>query len=110
MKAAGTLLLVTAIFEGILGIPLLGGTLVMLSGYTVLFVTLVLHIITLVFCSQHNKPIVGSILGIVTSVLAWIPILGMILHLTTAVFLFYAAFKKDHHQQHPPYPPAPGSF
>ncbi|WP_212758647.1 hypothetical protein [Paenibacillus sinopodophylli] len=111
MKAAGTLLLVTAIIEGILGIPLLGGTIVLLSGYSVLFATLVLHIITLILCTQHNKRIAGSILGIVTSVLAGIPVLGMILHLTTAAFLFYAASKKDHHHpQHPPYPPAPGSF
>lgn len=109
MKTAGTLLLVTAIMEGILGFPVLGGSLVLFSGYTLLFVALVLHIITLVLCSQHNKPIVGSILGIVTSVLAWIPFLGMIMHLTTAVFLFIAAFKKEQHSN-PPYPPAPGSF
>lgn len=109
MKAAGTLLLVTAIIEAILGFPVLGGTLVILSGYTVLFAVLVLHIVTLILCSQHNKPVVGSILGIVTSVLAWIPILGMVLHLMSAVFLFIAVSKKDRHT-FPPYPPAPGSF
>ncbi|OBZ15626.1 MULTISPECIES: hypothetical protein [Bacillales] len=109
MKAAGTLLLVTAIIEAVLGFPVLGGTLVIFSGYTLLFATLVLHIVTLVLCSQHNKPIVGSILGIVTSVLAWIPILGMIMHITTAVFLFIAVSKKDQHVN-PPFPPAPGSF
>jgi len=109
MKAAGTLLLVTAIIEAILGIPLLGGTLVMLSGYTLLFATLILHIVTLVLCSQHNKPVVGSILGIITSVLAWIPILGMIMHLTTAVFLFIAV-SKNNQQNYPTRPPAPGSF
>lgn len=109
MKAAGTLLLVTAIIEALLGIPLLGGSIVILSGYTVLFATLVLHIVTLVFCSQHNKPVVGSVLGIITSVLAWIPILGMIMHLATAAILFWAASKKDNYPT-PPYPPAPGSF
>ncbi|MGG1639405.1 hypothetical protein BK120_33325 [Paenibacillus sp. FSL A5-0031] len=109
MKAAGTLLLVTAIIEGILGIPLLGGTLVMLSGYTLLFATLILHIVTLVLCSQHNKPVVGSILGIITSVLAWIPILGMIMHLTTALFLFIGV-SKNNQQNYPTRPPAPGSF
>ncbi|WP_424769067.1 hypothetical protein [Paenibacillus sp. sgz302251] len=109
MKTAGTLLLVSAIVEAILGIPIIGGSIVLLSGYTVLFITLVLHIVTLVFCSQNKKPIAGSILGIVTSVLAWIPILGMIMHIVTAVVLFLAVYKKPRHEQ-TPYPPAPGSF
>jgi uncharacterized membrane protein YtjA (UPF0391 family) len=109
MKAAGTLLLITAIIEAVLGFPVLGGTLVVLTGYTVLFVMLVLHIVTLVLCSQHNKPIIGSVFGIVTSVLAWIPILGMILHITTAVLLFIAVSKKDQDNTSL-IPPAPGSF
>jgi hypothetical protein len=109
MKAAGTLLLVTGIMEAILGIPVLGGALVIFSGYTALFIALVLHIVTLVLCSQNNRPITGSILGIVTSVLAWIPVLGMIMHIATAIVLLMAATKKVE-QPMPPYPPAPGSF
>ncbi|OMF29056.1 hypothetical protein BK133_18080 [Paenibacillus sp. FSL H8-0548] len=109
MKAAGTLLLITAIIEAILGFPVLGGMLVILSGYTVLFATLILHIVTLVLCSQHNKPIIGSVFGIVTSVLAWIPVLGMILHLTTAVILFISVSKKEQDSNFP-HPPAPGTF
>ncbi|WP_036718133.1 hypothetical protein [Paenibacillus harenae] len=109
MKAAGTLLLVTGIMEAILGIPVLGGALVVFSGYTALFITLVLHIVTLVLCSQNNRPIAGSILGIATSILAWIPILGMIMHIATAIVLLIAATKKVE-QPLPPYPPAPGSF
>lgn len=109
MKAAGTLILITAIIEAILGFPVLGGMIVVLSGYTLLFATLILHIVTLVLCSQHNKPIIGSVFGIVTSVLAWIPILGMIMHLTTAVFLFIAVSKKEQ-DSNLPHPPAPGSF
>ncbi|CAM4368779.1 hypothetical protein L1N85_22685 [Paenibacillus alkaliterrae] len=109
MKAAGTLLMITGIFEAVLGIPVLGGAIVLLSGYTLLFVTLVLHIVTLVLCSQNNRPIAGSILGIVTSVLAWIPILGMIMHIATAIVLLIAASKKVENPM-PPFPPAPGSF
>ncbi|MBD2871657.1 hypothetical protein [Paenibacillus arenilitoris] len=109
MKAAGTLLLVTGIIEAVLGIPVLGGSIVLLSGYTVLFMTLILHIVTLVLCSQNQRPIAGSILGIVTSVLAWIPVLGMILHIASAVVLLIAATKKVEPPM-PPYPPAPGSF
>ncbi|MNH41579.1 hypothetical protein D3C79_1031040 [compost metagenome] len=70
---------------------------------------LILHIITLVFCSQHNKPIAGSILGIVTSLLAWIPVLGMIMHIITAIILLISYSKKSENAL-PPVPPAPGSF
>lgn len=109
MKAAGTLLLLTGIFEGILGIPFVGGSIVLFSGYTALFVMLILHIVTLILCAQNNKPKAGSILGIITSVIAWIPVLGMILHIATAVVLLIAAYKKDVHTG-PSTPPAPGSF
>lgn len=109
MKAAGTLLLVTGILEAVLGFPVLGGTLVLLSGYTLLFAALALHIVTFVLCAQNNRPIAGSILGIVTSVLAWIPVLGMLLHIATAIVLLIAATRKTAPLL-PPYPPAPGSF
>lgn len=109
MKAAKNLMLITGILEAVLGIPVLGGAFVMLSGYTLLFATLVLHIVTLVLCSQHNRPVAGSILGIVTSVLAWIPVLGMLMHIATAIVLLITATKREAPPM-PPHPPAPGSF
>lgn len=109
MKAAKNLMLITGIFEAVLGIPVLGGAFVMLSGYTLLFATLALHIVTLVLCSQHNRPVAGSILGIVTSVLAWIPVLGMLMHIATAIVLLITAAKREVPPM-PPILPAPGSF
>lgn len=87
--------LVTGVFEAILAIPILGGTIVMGFSYIPLVIMLVLHIITLVLTNKDNGASVGSILGIVTSCLAWIPILGWLMHLVTAVILFINAATSD---------------
>ena len=89
-----TLKLVTAILETIWGIPILGGILILASYWSILGIMLVLHIITLIFSVKENKGKVGSILGIVTSVVGWIPIVGMIMHIITAIFL-WIGFVKD---------------
>lgn len=95
MSDARILLLITAILEAILGIPFLGGLLIMSLSYIPLFVMLVMHIITLVMVSKENKEKRGSIAGIVTSCIGWIPFLGMVLHITTAILLFLSYSKQD---------------
>ncbi|GAA4846518.1 hypothetical protein GCM10023310_25650 [Paenibacillus vulneris] len=93
MSNARIAMLVTALLEGILGIPLLGGSIVIGFSYTPLFVMFVLHIITLVLALKEYKDIHGSIAGIITSCIAWIPIVGMICHILTAILLFVSYFK-----------------
>lgn len=78
---------ITAGLELILAIPLIGGTIVMGSAYVALGIMLALHVITLVVASQSGTGKAGSILGILTSALAWIPLVGWILHLLTCIFL-----------------------
>jgi len=73
------------ILEIILAIPVLGGTMVVLSAYIVLFIALVLHIVALIFGAKAKMSKIAPIIGIVTSLLAWIPILGWLLHTTTAI-------------------------
>lgn len=45
------------------------------------------------FLLIQDKKVHGSILGIITSVIAWIPILGMLMHILTAVFLMIDAYQ-----------------
>lgn len=85
---------VTGALEILLAIPMLGAAIVMGSYYTVLGVMLVLHIITLVLSSTNNEPKYGSILGIVTSLVAWIPFVGWVLHLLSGIFLMVSAAQK----------------
>lgn len=81
--------------EALLGVPILGGTIVIGLLWTPLAIMLVLHIITLVFTKKEGGSSAGSILGIVTSCVAWIPFVGMIMHIISAIFLMIDAAKSD---------------
>jgi hypothetical protein len=74
-------------FETILAIPILGGLIIAGLWWTPLFLMLILHIITLVICSRSGNKIYGSIIGIVASVLGFIPFIGWGLHLAAAISL-----------------------
>ncbi|MNP26520.1 hypothetical protein D3C76_1193790 [compost metagenome] len=92
---------VTGSFEILLGIPLIGGAFIISTAYVPLGIMFILHIITLVLSSSNREPKYGSILGIITSLVAWIPIVGMILHIITGILLMVTAAKKgsSHPQQ-----------
>lgn len=85
--------LLTGIFEGLLGIPFFGGMYIMGSGYTPLFVMLVLHIITLFLASRDGRWIAGSVLGIITSIIGIIPFVGMVMHWVTCIVLLISVFQ-----------------
>ena len=93
---------ITGIFEACLAIPVIGGLFVISNGYSPLMVMLILHIITLVLSKRDQGPMIGSIIGIVTSCLAWIPILGFILHIITALALIVTALVPDEKQDRTP--------
>lgn len=44
---------------------------------------------------RNNGHATGSVLGIVTSCVAWIPFVGMVMHILTAIFLMIGAGTKD---------------
>ena len=77
--------------EAFLGIPILGGMMILSLAYVPLAIMLALHIITLVYCNQEGLNKAPSILGIVTSCIAWIPFVGMVMHILSAVFLLISA-------------------
>ncbi|TMW72276.1 hypothetical protein [Alteribacter natronophilus] len=85
--------------EAILGIPILGGMIVISLAYTPLLFMLALHIVTLVLTKKDGGASTGSILGIITSCIAWIPFVGMVMHILTAIFLMVDASKPDPGEQ-----------
>lgn len=95
MSVSRILKWVTGGFEAILGIPLIGGAIVIGSYYSVLPIMLALHIITLVLTKRAGGHSTGSVLGIVTSCVAWIPFVGMVMHILTAIFLMIGGATKD---------------
>lgn len=86
---------ITGGLEALLAIPLVGGTIVIGFYYIPLVVMLILHIITLVMSIRQNGTIYGSVLGIVTSLIAWIPFVGWVMHVITAIFLMVSASKPE---------------
>lgn len=80
--------------EGFLGIPILGGMVIVSLGWAPLFIMLALHIVGLVFAKREGTAQTGHILGIVTSVVGFIPFVGMIMHIVSAVFLLMEAAQK----------------
>ena len=87
---------VTGGLEAVLGIPILGGIIIISLLWIPLLVMLALHIVTLVITKKEGGgTTTGSILGIVTSCIGFIPFIGMIMHIITAIFLMIEASKPD---------------
>lgn len=81
--------------EAILGVPILGAAIIVGLLWIPLGIMLILHIITLVLTKKNGGASTGSILGIITSCVAWIPFVGMIMHILSAIFLMIDASKAD---------------
>jgi hypothetical protein len=95
MSPSKVMKLITGGAEAFLGIPIIGGLFIIGNGWSPLFVMLLLHIATLVLTKKDGGSSGGSILGIITSCIGWIPLLGMIMHMITALVLFINAFTPD---------------
>ncbi|WP_195570745.1 hypothetical protein [Paenibacillus sp. 1001270B_150601_E10] len=86
---------ITGAFELFLGIPVLGGLIIVATGYTPLGVMFILHIVTLILSARNNESKYGSVVGIVTSLVAWIPFVGMIMHIISGILLMVSAAQKE---------------
>ena len=80
--------LISAIFETILAVPFLGGFFVLMTAWMLLAVGLVLGIVGVIICSKEKTNKSGHILQIITSCIGWIPVIGWLMHLITAVVLW----------------------
>ena len=79
--------------EALLGIPVLGASIIIGLAWTPLLIMLAFHIVNLVLSKKENLPIAGSILGIVGNAIGWVPFVGMIMHILTAIFVMVEAYK-----------------
>lgn len=82
---------ITGGLEIFLAIPIVGGAVVIGLAYTPLVIMLALHIVTLVLSSKNGETKYGSIVGIVTSCIAWIPFVGWIMHVVSGILLMVSA-------------------
>ena len=79
--------------EALLGIPVLGASIIIGLVWTPLAIMLVFHIVNLVLSKNEDLPVAGRILGIVGNAIGWIPFVGMIMHILTAIFVMVEAYK-----------------
>lgn len=79
--------------EAFFGIPIIGGSIIIGLNWTPLLFLLILHIIIVVFSYQYGVCAYGNIFGIVSSCIGWIPIVGMVMHILTAIFIFIELIK-----------------
>ncbi|MEK4291978.1 hypothetical protein [Paenibacillus sp. FSL R5-0914] len=77
----------TCVYEAFLALPVLGGLFIIANGWVPLAVAFLLHAVAIVILQRERKPIVGNVLGTITSILAFIPLLGWIMHGITALVL-----------------------
>ncbi|NBD24120.1 hypothetical protein [Paenibacillus glycinis] len=98
MTGAQAMKWLTGVFELILAIPIIGGLIIVSSSYSALGIMLLLHILTLVLSAMNRESKYGSIMGIITSVLGWIPFIGWFLHLVSAILLMVSAAQRSREQ------------
>ncbi|KIL46754.1 hypothetical protein [Jeotgalibacillus soli] len=91
MKTSTILKWITGGLEAFFSIPILGGFLIVSNLWAPLWIMLGLHILTLVFAAREMESKTGSIVGIVTSIVGWIPFVGFIMHIITAIILLVDA-------------------
>ncbi|WP_019913947.1 hypothetical protein [Paenibacillus sp. HW567] len=77
----------TFAYEAFLAIPFLGGAFVVANAWVPLGVAFLLHIVAVVILAGERGHILGNIVGIITSVVALIPVVGWIMHTLTAIIL-----------------------
>lgn len=82
---------ITGLAEAALAVPLIGGLIVLGSGYNILGIMFVLHAITLILSIKDMTGKSASILGLVTSAVSIIPVIGWFMHLITAIALIVSA-------------------
>ena len=94
MKIHNGLQLGAAMLETLYAIPILGGTIIVSLFWIPLAIALVIHIASLVFTLKEKGNKTGPIMGIIASVLGFIPFVGWLLHVLAAVFNYIGACKK----------------
>ncbi|QQK75525.1 hypothetical protein HUG15_07985 [Salicibibacter cibarius] len=86
---------VTGGLEAFWALPVIGGSIIFSMSWSPLVVMLILHIITLIISINEGRNKHGSILGIVTSAVGFIPFLGWMMHTLTAILLLVDAYRSE---------------
>jgi len=95
VTGSSTMKWITGVLELFLAIPILGGAIVIGLYWVPLGIMFILHLITLLLSIRNKEAAYGSVVGIITSLVAWIPFIGWMMHLITAILLIISAVVKS---------------
>jgi len=84
------LVLVMACLELFWGLPVIGGSIIVMLVWIPLIINLIVHIGLLIACIITGEKIAPSVMGIVASVVGFIPFVGMVLHLVAGGYGLYS--------------------
>ncbi|MCL6603397.1 MAG: hypothetical protein K6T94_11020 [Paenibacillus sp.] len=74
-------------YEAFLALPIIGGLFVLSNAWIPLGFAFVLHVAAIVVLLRERGPIIGNVIGVVASIIGFIPFVGWIMHAITAVVL-----------------------
>lgn len=80
-------------FEAFMAIPIIGGAFIVANGWVPLWIALVLHLIGFILSKNAKISAVGHGVGMATSLLGFIPVVGWLFHCITAIILLIEAIK-----------------
>lgn len=86
--------LVICFMELMLAFPVIGASIVISSGWTVLSWMILFHIIGIILSTQAKQSKSSHIFGLISNIVAVIPFVGMVLHGLTALYLLTQAIKE----------------
>ncbi|MFC4104073.1 hypothetical protein [Paenibacillus xanthanilyticus] len=95
MSPAKLLKWLTGAAELFLAIPILGGAIVIANGYVPLTIMFIAHAVTLLLSMKERSSKYGSVFGLLTSLLAWIPFLGWFMHAVAGILLIVSAIRGE---------------
>ena len=95
MRTASFGYLITAIFELVMAIPIIGWLIGFSSFGMMWIIGIILNIVVIVVLINRKKPIYANIVGVGANVFGVVPIVGWFLHLIAMTLLFILFFKEE---------------
>ena len=86
--SSSNLKLIAASFETVLAIPLVGGLLIISSFWLLLALEVIIGIFGVIRANKEKKAKNGHVMQIIAGFVGWVPFLGWLLHLLSAVMLW----------------------
>ncbi|WP_246188043.1 hypothetical protein [Paenibacillus tengchongensis] len=78
-----------------MALPIIGGTFIISFGWTPLVLAFIVHTVAVIVLYRERGPIAGNLLGILTSIVGWIPFVGWFMHAVTAVVLLFEGISRS---------------